>query len=147
MAAPPEFVLTPDQIAFVTAGVSITAASRGRDNMPNLARATGCRVSPDGRRVTLFLAASQSGALLADIRDNGAVAVVFSEPSTHRTLQLKGDDATTVGHHPVQLRPPAVVGDRREVDVVPAVPVVAPQPRRCGVAGPALPGHQHLLTG
>jgi len=31
--------------------------------------------------------------VLADLRANGRIAVVCSEPTTHRTLQLKGDDA------------------------------------------------------
>lgn len=44
--------------------------------------------------MTLFLFAAQSGALLANLRANGTIAVVFSEPTTHRTLQLKGRDAS-----------------------------------------------------
>jgi hypothetical protein len=44
--------------------------------------------------VRLFLLAEQACALLADIRLNGRIAVVFTRPTTHRSLQLKGDDAT-----------------------------------------------------
>ena len=36
---------------------------------------------------------TQATQLLADVRRSGAVAAVFSKPSTHRTLQLKGRDA------------------------------------------------------
>lgn len=85
--------LDPEHAAFIQGGVSIIAASRNQNNQPNLSRAIGCRVSADRRRVTLFLYAAQSVALLADVRTNGAIAVVFSQPSTHRTLQLKGADA------------------------------------------------------
>lgn len=85
--------LDPEHAAFIQGRVSIIAASRNHDNEPNLSRAIGCRVSADRRRVTLFLFAAQSGALLADVRANGAIAVVFSQPSTHRTVQLKGTDA------------------------------------------------------
>jgi hypothetical protein len=31
--------------------------------------------------------------VIADIEANGMIAVVFSQPSTHRTIQLKGTDA------------------------------------------------------
>lgn len=79
--------------AFLESGVSIHAASRDAARVANLARAVGCRVAPDRRRVTLFLLASQSGAILADFRANGAVAAVFSLPTSHRTVQLKGEDA------------------------------------------------------
>lgn len=88
--------------AFMTRGVSIIAASRGPDNAPTIARATGCRLSPDRARVTLLLARSQAGALLAATEATGAISVVFSQPSTHRTIQLKGADARVA---------PAAAGD------------------------------------
>lgn len=86
--------LDQDHAAFIQGSVSVIAASRNADNEPNLSRAIGCRVASDHRQVTLFFFVAQSVALLADLRSNGAIAVVFSEPSTHRTLQLKGTDAT-----------------------------------------------------
>jgi hypothetical protein len=43
------------------------------------------------------VAATQATQLLADIRDNGAIAIVFSEPSTHRSVQIKGRDAAVAG--------------------------------------------------
>ncbi|MEO8754781.1 MAG: hypothetical protein ABI624_19110, partial [Casimicrobiaceae bacterium] len=47
----------------------------------------------DRRHVTLYIAAPHSPGFLADIRASGRIAVVFTRPATHRTLQLKGDDA------------------------------------------------------
>lgn len=85
--------LDPDHAAFIQSGVSVIAASRNGRNETTLTRALGCRVSADRCHVTVFVSATQSGALLADVRANGAVAVVFSQPSTHRTIQLKGTDA------------------------------------------------------
>jgi hypothetical protein len=79
--------------AFVQTGVSINAGSRGTGNVPALARANGCRVAEDRRTVTVLLAASKAAALLDAVRATGAIAVVFSEPPTHRTIQLKGTDA------------------------------------------------------
>lgn len=74
-------------------GVSITAASRDARNVPRIGRCLGCRVSADRRTVTVFVAASQYGAFFDALAASRAIAVVFSLPSTHRTLQLKGVDA------------------------------------------------------
>ena len=91
--APP---LPAEHAAFMQGGVSIIVAARNADNDTTVSRALCCRVSADRRRVTLFLSAAQSGALLADVRANGVIAVVFNEPSTHRAIQLKGTDAAVV---------------------------------------------------
>lgn len=79
--------------AFIRCGVMVSVASRDARHVASVARALGCRVAPDRRRVTAFLLASQSEMLLRDLRDTGTIAVVFSQPSTHRTIQLKGTDA------------------------------------------------------
>ena len=76
------------------AGISITAASRDGGNVPRIGRCLGCRVSADRRKVTVFFAASQYKAFSDALAASKAVAVVFSLPSTHRALQLKGFDAT-----------------------------------------------------
>jgi hypothetical protein len=85
--------LDSEQAEFITAGVSILAAARDDCHETTVTRAVGCRVSGDRQRVTILLSASQSGALLADVRANGTLAVVFAEPKTHRAIQLKGTDA------------------------------------------------------
>jgi len=79
--------------AFIQSGVSVVAASRDSANVPTLARAIACRVSPDRMRVTVFVSRAQTQALLADVRSTRVLAVVFSQPSTHRTIQLKTSDA------------------------------------------------------
>jgi len=71
----------------------MAAASCAAGNLPELGRALGCRVSPDRSRVTVLLPGDQLPALVAAVRSSRAVAVVFSEPATHRTIQLKGTDA------------------------------------------------------
>jgi len=75
---------------FMQRGVSINMATCGRDGAPTLVRATGCRVSPDRQEVTLFVSRMQAAPVIDCQRDNAPLAVVFSEPSTHRTVQLKG---------------------------------------------------------
>ena len=84
----------PEQAALIHRRVSIMVGSRDAALRPHLLRAVGCRLSPDRRRATLLVPQSSSGAVLADLRDNGQIAVVFSEPSSHRTIQVKGHDAT-----------------------------------------------------
>lgn len=87
-------ILGAAHAAFVQGSVSIVAASCDAQRMPSMGRVAGCAVAPDRCRVSLFVAARQAPALLADVRASGRIAVVFSRPSNNRTLQLKGDDAT-----------------------------------------------------
>lgn len=86
-------VIDTDTAGFIVGGVSIIASARDASNRPELVRAQGCRVARDRRRISLFVVAAQAVELLADIRQNGRIAVVFTQPSSHRSLQLKGDDA------------------------------------------------------
>lgn len=83
-------LLTEDVARFMQSGISISVASRDVRRVPSLARAAGCYVSADYQQVTLLLLPSQARQLLADISSSGVIAVVFSSPSTNRTLQVKG---------------------------------------------------------
>jgi len=83
-----------EQAALINRRVSIMVGSRDAGLRPHLLRAVGCRLSADWRRATLLVPQRCSGEVLNDLRDNGRIAVVFSEPSSNRTLQLKGSDAT-----------------------------------------------------
>ena len=86
-------LLSEANAGFIQRGVSILVASRDAGNTPAVARASGCRVSADRCRVTVFLAHEPSARVLGDLEQAGTIAVVFSRPSTHRTIQLKGRDA------------------------------------------------------
>jgi len=77
---------------FIAGGVSILVASRDRDLKPVLARACGCIAGNDGS-VSVFVPRQRAASLLDAVAVTGTIAVVFSEPSTHRTIQLKADDA------------------------------------------------------
>lgn len=78
-------------------GISLCVGACDDRHTPTLARATGCRLSPDRRRVTMFISATQASPVLRCIRENGAITAVFSRPSTHKTVQLKGKDAVVGG--------------------------------------------------
>ena len=86
-------LLDAETIEFVTRRVSMSVAGRDAGNRPSLVRGCGCRVTPDGRRMTVFVSRPQAAALLRDIEANATIAVVFSRPTTHRTMQFKGSDA------------------------------------------------------
>ena len=85
--------LDEELAAFIQSGVSIVVAGRNDDMVGDVIRGCGCRVSADRRRVTVLVDPIRSDALLDDITSNGMIAVVFSRPSTHRSIQLKGTDA------------------------------------------------------
>src|SRR5262245_14103009 len=78
---------------FIASGVSIFVASRDISIVRTLVRALGCRIAPDRQRISVFVASFQCLALLQDVRATRVFAAVFSQPSTHRTIQLKGTDA------------------------------------------------------
>ncbi|QTQ36510.1 Uncharacterized protein ToN1_23700 [Aromatoleum petrolei] len=93
-SAVPESPIDADHAAFITtAGVSISVGSSSADLLPSITRGIGCRVVPDRLRASVFVVAEQSRDLLDDVRDTRRIAVVFSEPHSHRTLQIKGRDA------------------------------------------------------
>jgi hypothetical protein len=96
MGDPSPALIGAEQAAFICGGVGVSAATCRAGALPNIARATGCRISSDRRVVTLLFAAMPGAAVLDDVRRTGAIAVVFTQPSTHRTLQLKGNDARIV---------------------------------------------------
>lgn len=79
--------------SLLTGGLAINVASSGTGNQPSLARGLGCCISEERSQLILFVLASQARALLEDVRGHGAVAVIFTRPSTHHAWQLKGTDA------------------------------------------------------
>ncbi|WP_243325091.1 hypothetical protein [Geothrix sp. SG200] len=93
MPTAPSLLLDPELTRFLTGGLSINAGSASAAGVPSLCRAFGCRVAPDAGRLKLFFAAPQAVDLVRDATRSGALAVVFSEPPTHRTIQIKGEDA------------------------------------------------------
>jgi len=85
-----------DRAAFMQSGVSMSVGSRDRNLRSSVSRALGCRVLPDGE-VRVYVDASLSCDLLRHVTDCGAVAVVFSNIVSHRTLQVKATDARVQG--------------------------------------------------
>lgn len=82
-------LLSAEHIALIDSGVSTIVASRNAQHQPSLMRAVGASITPQGDRITVYLNRAASMQLLADLQATGHIAVVFSEPSTHRTVQVK----------------------------------------------------------
>ena len=113
-------LLSPENIALVAGGVSAIVASRDAQlrpsvMRPSVMRAVGSRIRADGRRITVFLRRSQSQQLLADIAATGHIAVVFSDPPSHRTVQVKATAALQRALRPAD--EPALPGARRSMAV------------------------------
>jgi hypothetical protein len=88
-----ELRLPPDAVALIARGVSCIVASRDEQLRPSVVRAVGSRISADGQEITVFLSRPQSRRLLQDLAAGGPVAAVFSQPTTHRTVQVKASQA------------------------------------------------------
>jgi hypothetical protein len=87
--------LDPGLIAMMARGMSVHVGSRDAQLRPSAMRAMGSSLDAAGGTVTVYLARRQAQQLLADIAETGAIAVMFSSPSTHRTVQLKSGAATS----------------------------------------------------
>jgi hypothetical protein len=83
-------LLSPAHVALIAKGVSVIAASHDLANRPSIMRAVGSSITPDGRSITVFMSRPQARQLLADVASTGHIAVVFSQPSSHRSVQVKG---------------------------------------------------------
>ena len=83
-------LLSEANAAFVQHHTSMNIAVRDARNRPVLSRALGCRVADDRRSLTVFLSMTHSGRVLECLRENGAIALAVSRPTTHQTLQFKG---------------------------------------------------------
>jgi hypothetical protein len=87
---PATLTLEADIADFITHHVAMIVASASADRVPSLARVYGCSVSADRRVVHVMVLADHSVTLLDDLRATRRIAVVATNPSTHKTIQLKG---------------------------------------------------------
>ncbi|MBK6614267.1 hypothetical protein [Ottowia sp.] len=102
----PAALLRPEHAAWIARGVSTIVASRDALHHPSLMRAVGADIAGDGGRITVYLNQLTARQVLADLEATGQIAVVFSEPSTNRSLQVK---ARRVELRPAEARDAAVL--------------------------------------
>lgn len=85
----PAFV-SQDLAELFEGGVSILIGTRDSALRPECTRGVGAVVHPDRSRLTIYLPVETSAIAIANLRDNGLVAVGFSSMLDHRTHQVKG---------------------------------------------------------
>ena len=84
-------VLTPDLAAHCQKGVAVILATCA-EGRPLAGRGFACRVDEAGC-VRLLLRRTGHEALLTALRDGAPIAATFTEPTRHRSIQLKGAKA------------------------------------------------------
>jgi hypothetical protein len=82
-------LIPADLLAMMDRGVSVIVSSRDLGLRPSVMRAVGSSVDDEGGTITVFVSRPQSRQLVQDVATTGHIAVVFSEPSSHRTVQVK----------------------------------------------------------
>jgi hypothetical protein len=86
----PLSALPPELYALLEGPCVMYLATRNAALEPLSVLAFGLQSAGDDREVTVFLPASLSPMILANLRDNGQMAVTLVRPSDHRALQIKG---------------------------------------------------------
>jgi hypothetical protein len=92
-------VLTPELAAFCQRGTGIALASCDRAGRPVIGRGLACRIGASGT-VRILLRESTNVMLLQALDAGAGVAATFSQPTTHRSIQLKSPDAQRVAIAP-----------------------------------------------
>jgi hypothetical protein len=86
--------IPPDLIEMMERGVSVHVASHDARQRPSVMRAVGSSVDAAQGCVTVYVSRLQASQLVLDVSSTGHVAAVFSEPFSHRAVQLKATSAT-----------------------------------------------------
>ncbi|MDB4937232.1 MAG: hypothetical protein JWP87_4204 [Labilithrix sp.] len=79
-----------DIVDTLEAGVSIIIGTRDAANIPEVARAAGAAVSRDRTELTIYLHETWGAKALANLRENGDIAVGFQRPYDNFAIQMKG---------------------------------------------------------
>jgi hypothetical protein len=89
-ASGPLSALPPELHALLDGPSIMYLATRNAALEPSSVLAFGLQTAGDGREVTVFVPAVLSPFTLANLRDNGQMAVTLVRPTDHRSLQIKG---------------------------------------------------------
>lgn len=92
-------VLTTELAAFIQSGISVILGSVRADHAPVAGLALACRVERNGA-VRVLLSRQFNAPLLDAIEHGGRLAVTFSRPRDHRSVQLKAARACIVNARP-----------------------------------------------
>ncbi len=84
---------------FLESGVAAQAGTADQNGRPYILWVWGPRVNPDGT-MSVFLDTPRAGQALANLALNRKLAVVFADPVTYRSVQLKGTWRSTAAPTP-----------------------------------------------
>jgi len=96
MARDQGVILDEQTAGWMASGVVVTAASRDAAHLPSLASVLACQPEVGGARLRFVIGRSANEAFRRDLAAGGPLAIVFSEPTTFRTLQVKSGSAVAV---------------------------------------------------
>lgn len=82
--------LSEELAEFIESGVSMLVATRDAALRPHVLRAVGAVVGRDRTSLTVYLNREVAQRALANLRDNGKIALTTSRPYDHRGVQIKG---------------------------------------------------------
>jgi len=88
--AEPVRPLPADVKALIERGPSVMVGTRDAELVPELVRAWGPRISADQKRISLSVALAAGARTIANLRDNGRLAVTFAFPADSHAIQLWG---------------------------------------------------------
>jgi hypothetical protein len=92
-------VLTGELEAFCQSGVSVMVAACSPGEVPVVGLGCGSRMLADGRMRVLLMRSRNEG-LIAMVERGGNLAATFTRPYTHRSIQVKGSEATLASPSP-----------------------------------------------
>lgn len=80
---------------FVQSGAAAIVGTASDDGDPHVTFGWAPRVRDGGATLEVFLDAGRAAPALADLRDNGRIAVTVADPVSYRAVQFKGRFAGT----------------------------------------------------
>src|SRR5688572_32227927 len=83
-------MIAADLVPFLESGVTVLIGTRDGSLVPDCGRGLGARVDASREQVTVFVSDPLAGRTLENIRDNARIAVCFTRPEDHYSIQLKG---------------------------------------------------------
>jgi hypothetical protein len=83
-------VITPELARFIESGISVLVGTRDARLRPDCVRAAGARADVAANSVAVFLPSATAERTLANLAENGRIAVTITRAADHRSLQVKG---------------------------------------------------------
>lgn len=84
-------MILPERVVEIAHGTTFfELGTRDASLHPLATFVLGARVAPDRSAVTCYIPTVEAERVLGNLRENGRVALAFSEPTSHESYQVKG---------------------------------------------------------